>query len=474
MHIVRLLFYSFSLLGICNFALYAHKAPQRHPQPLTKEQEQTLRLHQDEIKARWDKLQSEVEKTVRKKIAQVKKAEKEAKESQEAFQETVEKLMEEQAKFQQWTQQNRRDKQLPYGKTSLREDMFWVTGQDQAEGSQGENPNKENDAMQAMIDALKGKQRPPLNINDNVIHSKKTLNDYHAGSEYEINVKKAVQRVISTVDPNNPQRDTFDSWRTHFPNIILLRGTPGVGKTELIDCAVGEAAQRGITCVEVTGKDLIGRSGESGRNVEELFKQITTEYADHPLLIKMDEIDEFITKRAETYGVNEGQSILLAFTRGLDHLRKKQNVIVLSATNFELDPAFQDRCLMLVMKLPSIQARENYVTKEFQPLVDNGKMAQEELPLIAKMIAAHTERYNYRQIQNLNNHLCNEAALAEPPIEQMTAQWVKTKITRRVTYNPHWLPKIFGAKPYTVEIAPENSQEPRKKEPQQDSGQREG
>jgi transitional endoplasmic reticulum ATPase len=121
------------------------------------------------------------------------------------------------------------------------------------------------------------------------------------------------------------------------PKGVLLHGPPGCGKT-LIARAIAHETEAQFFAV--SGPEIIHKFyGESEAHLRKVFEEATRQ---GPSIIFLDEIDAIAPRREQVAGEVEKRVVaqLLAL---MDGLNKRQNVIVIGATNIPnaLDPALR-------------------------------------------------------------------------------------------------------------------------------------
>ena len=131
--------------------------------------------------------------------------------------------------------------------------------------------------------------------------------------------------------------ELFESLGIDPPRGVLLYGAPGCGKTLIARTIANEAAANFFT---ISGPEIIHKFyGESEAHLRKIFEEASKR---GPSIIFIDEIDAIAPKRENASGDVERRVVaqLLAL---MDGLNRRENVIVLAATNLpnSIDPALR-------------------------------------------------------------------------------------------------------------------------------------
>jgi len=158
--------------------------------------------------------------------------------------------------------------------------------------------------------------------------------------------------------------DILSSKGISLPRGILLKGSPGTGKTQI---ARTLAAESSLNFISVTTSDLkAGYTGQSGQKVKEVFERARSMT---PCILYVDEID--IVAPARGSGDAFTQEIIGQFLQEMDGARKSSgHVFLLASTNREdtIDPAVLSRFPQQIeIGLPDVEAR----TRIIQTLLKN-------------------------------------------------------------------------------------------------------
>ncbi len=114
-----------------------------------------------------------------------------------------------------------------------------------------------------------------------------------------------------------------------LPKGILLHGAPGTGKTLLAKAIANKA---NATFISLTGSQLVKKFiGEGARLVREMFALAREK---QPAIIFIDELDAVgATRNNSVNGDREVQRTLMQLLSEMDGFNKKENIIVMAATN---------------------------------------------------------------------------------------------------------------------------------------------
>ncbi len=150
-------------------------------------------------------------------------------------------------------------------------------------------------------------------------------------------LKPQLQRIREMIELPLRFPEVFERLGIDPPKGVLLYGPPGCGKT-LIARAIAHETEANF--YSVSGPEVIHKFyGESEAHLRKIFEEASRK---GPSIIFIDEIDAVAPKREQVVGDVEKRVVaqLLAL---MDGLNRRQNVIVIAATNIPnaLDPALR-------------------------------------------------------------------------------------------------------------------------------------
>jgi len=150
-------------------------------------------------------------------------------------------------------------------------------------------------------------------------------------------LKPQLQRIREMIELPLRYPEVFKRLGIDAPKGVLLHGPPGCGKT-LIARAIAHETEANF--FSVNGPEVIHKFyGESEAHLRKIFEDATLK---GPSIVFLDEIDAIAPMREKVIGDVEKRVVaqLLAL---MDGLTKRQNVIVIAATNIPnaLDPAMR-------------------------------------------------------------------------------------------------------------------------------------
>jgi len=150
-------------------------------------------------------------------------------------------------------------------------------------------------------------------------------------------LKSQLQRIREMIELPLRYPEVFERLGIDPPKGVLLHGPPGCGKTLIARTIAHETDAHFFS---VSGPEVIHKFyGESEAHLRRIFDEATKK---GPSIVFLDEIDAIAPRREQVVGDVEKRVVaqLLAL---MDGLNKRQNVIVIAATNIPnaLDPALR-------------------------------------------------------------------------------------------------------------------------------------
>ena len=150
-------------------------------------------------------------------------------------------------------------------------------------------------------------------------------------------LKPQLQRIREMIELPLRYPEVFQRLGIDAPKGVLLYGPPGCGKT-LIARAIAHETEASF--FSISGPEIIHKFyGESEAHLRKIFEEATRK---GPSILFLDEIDAIAPRRENVVGDVEKRVVaqLLAL---MDGLNKRQNVIVIAATNIPnaIDPALR-------------------------------------------------------------------------------------------------------------------------------------
>ncbi|MFA5110148.1 MAG: CDC48 family AAA ATPase [Desulfobaccales bacterium] len=150
-------------------------------------------------------------------------------------------------------------------------------------------------------------------------------------------LKSQLHRIREMIELPLRYPELFERLGIDAPKGVLLHGPPGCGKT-LIARTIAQETEANF--FSVSGPEIVHKFyGESEAHLRKIFEEASRK---GPSIIFMDELDAIAPRREQVVGDVEKRVVaqLLAL---MDGLNKRQNVIVIAATNIPnaLDPALR-------------------------------------------------------------------------------------------------------------------------------------
>ena len=212
-------------------------------------------------------------------------------------------------------------------------------------------------------------------------------------------LKPQLHRIREMVELPLRYPEVFERLGIDAPKGVLLYGPPGCGKT-LIARAIAHETEANF--FSVSGPEVIHKFyGESEAHLRKIFEEASRK---GPSIVFLDEIDAIAPKREQVVGDVEKRVVaqLLAL---MDGLNKRQNVIVIAATNIQnaLDPALRrpgrfDREI-------AIPIPDRYGREEILEIHSRG------MPLADDVVMAHLAEITHGFVGADLEALCREAAM---------------------------------------------------------------
>jgi transitional endoplasmic reticulum ATPase len=256
-------------------------------------------------------------------------------------------------------------------------------------------------------------------------------------------IRPQLQRVREMIELPLRYPEVFERLGIGAPTGVLLYGPPGCGKT-LIARAIAQETEANF--FSISGPEIIHKFyGESEAHLRKIFTDAAQKT---PSIVFLDEIDAIAPRREQVVGEVEKRVVaqLLAL---MDGLTKRQNVIVIGATNIPnaLDPA---------LRRPGRFDREISI-----PIPDrNGRLEILEIhsrgmPLAEDVDLAHLAEITHGFVGADLEALCREAAMIclrriMPEIDFTLANIPYDQLTRLEVYADDFLAALREVEPSAI------------------------
>jgi len=150
-------------------------------------------------------------------------------------------------------------------------------------------------------------------------------------------LKPQLQRIREMIELPLRHPEVFERLGIDAPKGVLLFGPPGCGKTLIARTIAQETEAQFFS---VSGPEVIHKFyGESEAHLRKIFEEAARK---GPSILFIDEIDAIAPKRENVVGDVE-KRVVAQLLASMDGLNKRQNLIVIAATNIPnaLDPALR-------------------------------------------------------------------------------------------------------------------------------------
>lgn len=168
------------------------------------------------------------------------------------------------------------------------------------------------------------------------------------------------------------------------PNVFLLHGPPGCGKSYLVEHMAHVLQIPLLSCS--AGSFIDKYAGESSKKIRKFFGLIKK--CDKPFIIFIDEIDAIALNRKSFNGGGEYRSALTDLLIEIQNITFQKNVMLFIATNTlaQLDDAIVSRFKGQIIEVKNISTKDEYVAFYKKSLKDNGFTDAKEIEYRAEYL----------------------------------------------------------------------------------------
>lgn len=178
---------------------------------------------------------------------------------------------------------------------------------------------------------------------------------------------------------------------------FFFYGSPGTGKTYIIEAFAHEMMKQGFKFIRLLGGDIhASLVGVAEKTVEIAFQEAID---NEPCIIFIDEIENVCVNRSLPNIQGHEKSLTVAFLEAYNLLKGSgKRVIFLGATNYpsQVDEAMLDRIQLVKIPLPNLDNRIDFFKRTFNVLKPSSDFSFEEM-------AELTENYSFRDLGRLSD-----------------------------------------------------------------------